>query len=83
MFLNIIKNFLLKNKTSKLFTNANVSKTEGLIKSVGVIYDGNLNLEIENLVYELFKHGIEEDQIKVLIFKDKINKKEVSKISQF
>ena len=81
MFLNIIKNFLLKNKTSKLFTNANVSQTEGLIKSVGVIYDGNLNLEIENLVYELFKNGIEEDQIKVLIFKDKINKKEVSKLN--
>ena len=79
MFLNTIKNFLLKNKTSKLLSNTNISQSEGLIKSVGVIYDGNLTIEIENLVYELFKQGIEEDKIKVLIFKDKINKKEVSK----
>lgn len=79
MFLNTIKNFLLKSKTSKLLLNSTVSQTEGLIKSVGVIFDGNLSLEIESLVYELFKHGIEEDNIKVLIFSDKINKKEVSK----
>ena len=46
---------------------------------MGIIYDGNLIIEIENLVYELFKQGIEEDKIKVLIFKDKINNKEVSK----
>lgn len=79
MFLNTIKNFLLKSKTSKLLLNSTVSQTEGLIKSVGVIFDGNLSLEIESLVYELFKHGIEEDNFKVLIFSDKINKKEVSK----
>jgi hypothetical protein len=79
MFLNTIKNFLLKNKTTKLLSNTNISQSEGFIKSVGVIYDGNLIIEIENLVYELFKQGIEEDKIKVLIFKDKINNKEVSK----
>jgi hypothetical protein len=79
MFLNIIKNFLLKNKVSKLLLNLPNNHTKALIKSVGVIFDGGTTLEIENLVYELFKHGIEEDKIKVLIFKDKINKKEVHK----
>ena len=49
MFLNTIKNFLLKNKTGKLLSNTNISQSEGLIKSVGIIYDGNLIIEIENL----------------------------------
>ena len=79
MFLNTIKNFLLKNKVSKLLLNPPINHAKALINSVGVIYDGNLTIEIENLVCELLKHGIEEDKIKVLIFKDKINKKEVSK----
>jgi hypothetical protein len=77
MFLNIIKNFLLKNKVSKLLSNSPANQTEGLIKSVGVIFDGNLTLDIENVIHQLIKHGIEENQIKVLIFKNKINKNEV------
>jgi len=79
MFLNIIKNFLLKNKVSKLLSNSPANQTEGLIKSVGVIFDGNLTLDIENVIHQLIKHGIEENQIKVLIFKNNINKNEVFK----
>jgi hypothetical protein len=77
MFLKIIKNFLLKNKVSKLLSNTPANHSSSIIKSVGVIFDGNLNLKIENVIKELVKQGIEENQIKVLVFKNKINKNEV------
>ena len=83
MFFNTIKNFLLKKKVSKLLSNRFVGQTEGVIKSVGVIFDGNLSIVIENFVDELIKYGIEENQIKVLIFKNKINKNEVHKLDVF
>ena len=77
MFLNIIKNFSLKNKVSKLLSNTIATPKDGVIKTVGVIFDGNLALDIENIVKELVKQGIDENQVKVLIFKNKINKNEV------
>ena len=79
MFLKIIKNFLLKNKVSKLLSNTPANHSAGIIQSVGVIFDGNLNIELENVLKELVEHGIDENQIKVLIFKNKINKNEVFK----
>ena len=77
MFLKIIKNFSLKNKVSKLLSNTPANDSAGIIQSVGVIFDGNLALDIENIVKELVKQGIDENQVKVLIFKTKINKNEV------
>jgi len=77
MFLKIIKNFLLKNEVSKLLSNIPVNHSVSFIQSVGVIFDGNLALDLENVIKELVQHGIDKSQIKVLIFKDKINKNEV------
>ncbi len=76
MFLNIIKSFSLKNKVSKLLSNLPVSHSGDSIYSIGIIFDGNISLNIDSIVEELLKHGIEEKQINVLIFKDKINKKD-------
>ena len=83
MFLNTIKNFLLKNKVSKLLSNVTTNRSEGIIKSVGVFFDGNLSLDIKNVIDELVKHGIEEKDIKVLIFKKKTPKNEVNKYDVF
>ena len=79
MFLKIIKNFLLKNKVSKLLSNTPANHSADIIQSVGLIFDGNLNIKLENVLKELVEHGIDENQIKVLIFKNKINKNEVFK----
>ena len=79
MFLKIIKNFLLKNKVSKLLSNTPANHSADIIRSVGLIFDGNLNIELENVLKELVEHGMDENQIKVLIFKNKINKNEVFK----
>lgn len=74
MFLNIIKKFILKNKVRRLLLNVTANQSKGIIKSVGVIFDGNYSIEIDVLVSELLKNGLEESQINVLIFKDKSNK---------
>lgn len=79
MFLKIIKNFLLKNKVSKLLSNSPVNHSADIIQSVGLIFDGNLNIELENVLKELVEHGIDENHIKVLIFKNNISKNEVFK----
>lgn len=81
--MNTIKNFSLKNKVSKLLSNLSVNKPNDEIKSVGVIFDGNMTLDIDNLVNHLVKHEIKENRIKVLIFKNKINKNESSKFDFF
>jgi hypothetical protein len=82
MFLNTIKSLILKNKVSKLLSNSHVNQVE-VIQSVGVVLDGTLGLDVENLVNDLIEHGIEENAIKVLIFKDKLNKNEVFKFDFF
>ena len=82
MFLNIIKKLILKNKVSKLLPNLPVNQID-LIKSVGLIFDGNTTLDIETIKEELLKYGIQENQINVLIFKDMINEKEALKYDVF
>ena len=62
-----------------MLSNTPANHSAGIIQSVGVIFDGNLNIELENVLKELVEHGIDENQIKVLIFKNKINKNEVFK----
>lgn len=62
-----------------MLSNTPANHSAGIIQSVGVIFDGNLNIELENVLKELVEQGIDENQIKVLIFKNKINKNEVFK----
>jgi hypothetical protein len=62
-----------------LLSNTPVNHSADIIQSVGLIFDGNLNIELENVLKELVEHGIDENHIKVLIFKNNINKNEVFK----
>ncbi len=62
-----------------MLSNSPVNHSADIIQSVGLIFDGNLNIELENVLKELVEHGIDKNQIKVLIFKNKINKNEVFK----
>nr|WP_240034589.1 hypothetical protein [Flavobacterium silvisoli] len=50
--------------------------TDGLIKTVGIVFDETYFYEREALVQELIQNGIEENNIKVLVYKDKIKKNE-------
>lgn len=60
-----------------MLSNTPANHSADIIQSVGLIFDGNLNIELENVLKELVEHGIDENQIKVLIFTNKKNKIEV------
>lgn len=77
MFFNTIKNFLIKNQIGKLSYNTPAFQPERTIKTVGVIFDGNCNVTIDAIFVELIKHGIQEKDINILIFKNKIKKNEI------
>lgn len=83
MFLNNIKNLLIKKIVSKLLSNVKPVASDGIIKTVGIIYDESNLSEREDLILNLIKYGIEESTIKVLVFRDKIKKKEVFNYSVF
>jgi hypothetical protein len=76
MFLNYFKNFYIKkyvkNKLSNvinLFQNAKVT-------TVGILIDETLFNKKEALIDQLINNGIDVNNIRLLVFKDKIQKKE-------
>ena len=77
MFLIYIKNFLTKKIVNKSLLNVKLVSTATKIKTVGIVFDESYFYEREALVQELIEQGIEEKDIKVLVFKNKINKNEV------
>jgi hypothetical protein len=77
MFLSQLKNFLTKKIINKLLSNVKAIPNDGIITTVGIVYDESNFSEREDLVSELIKNGIKENAIKVLVFRDKIKKNEV------
>jgi hypothetical protein len=76
MFLNHIKEFLLKKIVKKSITNVKNTSNDLQIKSVGIVFDENYFYEKEDLINELKKNGIEETKCNILVFKNKIKKNE-------
>jgi hypothetical protein len=83
MFLNKIKNFIIKKIVSKSLSNVRSVASDGIIKTVGIIYDESNLSGREDLILKLVKFGIEDSAIKVLVFRDNIKKKEVFNYSVF
>lgn len=77
MFFNYIKELLTKKIVKNGLSNVKLSSSDISIKTVGIIFDESYFYEKEDLVKELVKNGILEENIKVLVFKDKVKKKEV------
>ncbi|TBX66609.1 hypothetical protein EZL74_10525 [Flavobacterium silvisoli] len=76
MFLNYFKDFSTKKIVKNSLSNVKHLTTDGLIKTVGIVFDETYFYEREALVQELIQNGIEENNIKVLVYKDKIKKNE-------
>jgi len=76
MFLNYLKNFFTQKIVKKSLSNVRHEAAAQTIKTVGIIFDESYFYEREELVQELVKNGIEEKDIKVLVFKNKIKKNE-------
>ncbi|MGL2966049.1 DUF6913 domain-containing protein [Flavobacterium sp. XGLA_31] len=77
MFLNYFKDFSTKKIVKKSLSNVKPIASDKVIKTVGIIFDESYFYEREALVQELIQNGIEENNIKFLVFKDKIKKNEV------
>ena len=77
MFSKIIKDFFLKKIVSKKLLNDFEGTTSSKIESVGVIIDDAFFSNKEALKKEITQFGISENNITILVFKKKINKKEV------
>ena len=77
MFLNYLKDFSTKKIVKNSLSNVKHLASDKVIKSVGIIFDESYFYEREDLVKELIRKGIDENNIKVLVFKDKIKKNEV------
>lgn len=76
MFFNHIKELLTKKIVKKSLSNVKLSSSDGLIKTVGIIFDETYFYEKDNLVKELVNEGILETNVEVLVFKNKIKKTE-------
>ena len=76
MFLNYLKNFFTQKIVKRNLSNAKHITVEESIKTVGIIFDESYFYEREALVQELVQYGIHEDNIKILVFKNKVKKSE-------
>ena len=77
MFLNYLKNFSTKKIVKNSLSNVKHLASDKVIKTVGIIFDESYFYEREELVKELIQNGIAENEIKILVYKDKIKKNEV------
>ena len=76
MFLNYLKNFFTQKIVKKSIANVNHIPLNKTIKTVGIIFDESYFYEKEALVDELVHNGIQASDVKFLVFKDTIKKKE-------
>jgi hypothetical protein len=77
MFLNYLKDFSTKKIVKNSLSNVKHLSSDSIIKTVGIIFDESYFYERESLVNELIKNGIDESNIKILVYKNKIKKNEV------
>ncbi|MCV9931705.1 hypothetical protein OIU80_05370 [Flavobacterium sp. LS1R47] len=76
MFLNYIKVFFVKKSLNKNLDNVKKSAFTTDIQTVGLLIDGNDFSKKEALLTELVSKGIVEKNIKIVVYKDKFDKKE-------
>jgi hypothetical protein len=76
MFLNHLKNFFTKKIVKKTISNVEIKSLNDKIKSVGILFDESYFNEREALVQEFIANGILAEDIRILVFKDTIKKKE-------
>jgi hypothetical protein len=77
MFFNYLKDLATKKIVKQSLSNVKLIASDKKIKTVGIIFDESYFYEREELVRELISNGIEEQDIKFVVFKDKIKKNEV------
>jgi hypothetical protein len=77
MFLNHIKDYFLKRILKNSLQNVKNIYSTIPIQTVGVLVDESYFLEKEALIKELIGNGISENNIKIIVYRDKLKKNEV------
>lgn len=77
MFYKIIKNFFLKKNVTKRLLKQKNQLVQKKIASVGLLVDESYFSNTEALVDQIVSQGIDKEQIKILVYKDRIKSKEV------
>lgn len=76
MFLSYLKDLVAKKIVKKELSNAAPAPADGIVKTVGILFDETYFNERESLIAELVANGILPENISVLVFKDRIRKSE-------
>jgi hypothetical protein len=77
MFLNYIKDYFLKRILKNSLQNVKCISSTVPIQTVGVLVDESYFFEKDALVKELIANGISENNIKIIVYRDKLKKNEV------
>lgn len=77
MFLDFLKSIFTQKMVRKRISDSKYMASDQIIKTVGIIFDESYFYEKDEMVSELIARGIEEKDIRILVFKDKIKKNEV------
>ena len=76
MFLSYIKNFWLKKILKNKLYKHKTAFQDAKIETIGILIDESRFGQKESLIKELVHYGINENNISVLVYKDKIKKNE-------
>ena len=83
MFLNYMKDFILKKILKKNLKNLENSSAVCTIKRVGLLIDATFFLETEKLIQELIVNGINRENITTVVYYEKINNNETQNFTSF
>jgi hypothetical protein len=76
MFLNFFKIFSAKRKLKNIKIGINPSVPDTSIRNIGLLVDGSNFGEVDSLIREIEAYGFDRQFIHVLLYKDRIKKKE-------
>lgn len=83
MFLNYIKNFLVKKTLKNSLQDSKMNHSSVIVQTVGLLVDVTNFSAIELLIAELIGNGILEKNIKTIVYCDAVKKKEGLKYPTF
>lgn len=77
MFYTIIKNFFLKKNVIKRLATQNSIASNDKVLTIGVLVDETYFAETSQLVERIISQGFQKNNISIIVYKDKIKKKDV------
>lgn len=77
MFLNYIKNYFSLKILKNNLHNVKISKEIATVQTIGLLIDESYFFEKEDLVNELIANGISLNNVRIIVYRDKIKKNEV------